>query len=73
MDKLTSLEHVYYLFIFKLRPQLRQVTYTPDETQLFWSQEKTQIPPIGAPCQEENGADSWISGPNLYPNPNPWS
>ena len=27
---------------------------------------KTQIPPIGAPCWEENGAHSWISGLNMW-------
>ena len=32
----------------------------------YCDREKTQIPPIGAPCREENGVDSQISGLNLW-------
>ena len=42
-----------------------QVTYAPDESLLFWSQ-KPEYLQLEASCREENGANSWISGLNLW-------
>ena len=43
----------FYLFIFMLRPQLVQVTYSRDEPLLFWLRGKPRRPPIWAPCLDK--------------------
>ena len=49
---------------FVVRVYVYTQTTVDGESQLFWWWESLNTP-IGAPCQEENGADSWISIINL--------
>ena len=51
-----------------LRPQYMQVTYACDEPQLFWLREKPERPPNWAPCQDQDGTGSGISGVYLWEN-----
>ena len=53
------------LFVFKLRSRYMHVTYAPDESWLCWLREKPQRPPNSAPCRDQDGAGSEISGVNL--------
>ena len=69
---LCALCDILRMFTFMLRSQY---IYTGQTTQLPWSRGKTQIPPIGSPCQDKDGASSGISGlylcvfPSTHTNP----
>ena len=59
----------YFVFIFMLRPQLMQVTYTPDKLQLFWLWEKPEDPQfephIGVKMVQVLGSPLYICGEEL--------
>ena len=49
------------------QPQYMQVTYTPEEPQLFWFTGKTRRPPTNwAPCRDQDDTGSRISGVYLW-------
>ena len=63
-DLLTSCSGLR-LFDFMLRSQYMQVTYASDKPQLFWLWENLKTP-NAAPCQDQDGPGSWISGVYLW-------